>query len=646
MSQSPDLLEKLEKLEKLSVIPRNEYQPELEAEVAYIVARIEAGNPFRVKRKLERIIIPEFAPNQTRERLDWELQQIKFCKEGIDIPGIGHVPGRYWFFYQFCQLKHKKRGKIRPDFRATQMHWAMTKDRINATPGAGVVMIKKRQIGMSWDMAADNIYDCTFNNDFDIGMNSKSETDSRNFFLKHKYIHRNLPAFLRAKVSTDRRDAMFFGEWDKKSESYSGTQSSIVSVAPTPAGHAGNQYAKLVMDEAGETEIIPIWANAEDCLADSDGTRVGATYIFGTVGDMNKVGKDILEFWKNHELYGLERYAFWGYNCSILDELGNDDIENAVRAIIYKRKRMEGGSKFLYNKFKQKHPLNEADAFLDASGAGVGDAALLSKQRIHLFDNPPMKVTGRMRPKPGGCADFVPDPDGEIIIYEKPDHNRANGYIATVDPAEDDDVAKTKDSSDLASVILAKPFGAEPPRMVVEFCHRPPKLHVYYEQLALLLQWYNNTQVTIELNKGGWRMKDWFDQHYPHLLALVPAAADSARGGVVLKHGVKMTTDRKVQMTSLITGYVENYSEFIPSIKLIDQFGVFGEKGKDDDLGIAFGWALIMLQGDKMAAKNLADSIAKNPTVNYVKHNGRIHLVTGGQANPQKNRPKSAIFGF
>lgn len=634
-----------EEKELVAIVPKNEYQPDLEAEVAIHLARVQAMNPFMVTKKLERIVIPEFKANERRDQLDWEMQQIKNCIDGVDVPGVGYVPGRYWFFYQFVNIKHKSRGKIRPDFRSKQLEWNKVKERISQTPGAGIVQYKRRQIGLSWDMAADNIYDCTFKNDFDIGMNSKSETDSRNFFTKHKYIHRNLPQFLRAHVSTDRRDAMFFGEWNKKSQQYIGTQSSIISVAPTPAGHAGNQYRKLVMDEAGETEIIPIWANAEDCIM-QDGIRVGQPYIFGTVGDTNKVGRDLLEFWKNHDKYGLEQYAFHGYDCLLVDEFGNNNLAESIRYIIYARKQKEGGSQYIYNKFLQKYPLNEADAFLDASGGGVGDTIKLGKQRLHLFDNPPVRITGWMRPTANPAKpDFVPDPNGEIIIYEKPDHNRSHGYIATCDPAEDDNVERSKDASDLATVILAKPYGSEPPKLAVEVCYRPNKLHSYYEQVAMLLQWYNNTQLVVELNKGGWRLVDFFEQHFKHLLALTPASANSVYGGVQRSYGVKMTNERKTQMKSLIIDYVDNYCQFIPSIKLIDQFGVFGEKHKADDLGVAFGWALAILQGDKVAAKNLMDSINRNPTVNYVKQNGILQLSTGGQpqSTPQK---KSALFRF
>jgi hypothetical protein len=628
-----------EEKELVAIIPKNEYKEDLEAEVSFQVARINAGNPFRVTRKYSPVITPEFKPSERREQRDWEMAEIKKC-----IEGYGELSGRAYYFFNHVLIKHKSRGKIRPDFRATQAHFFNTLDRIIKTPGLGLVSVKRRQIGASWMFSADNVYDCQFNLDFDIGMNSKSETDSRNLFLKHKYIHRNQSNFLKSFVSIDRRDAMIFGEYDKKTEKYKGNQSSIISVAPTVAGHAGNQYRKLVCDEVGETsDFVQLFGNAEDCLM-QDGIRVGSPFLFGTAGDMGRTGQGLMEFWKNHKIYNLEQFGLWGYNCLITDDWGNDDILESVRYIIYERKRRESASKYIYNKFIQKYPLNEADAFLDASGGGVGDPILLGKQRLYLFDNPPQKVTGWMRQSANPSKpDFVPDPNGELIIYEKPDPNRANGYIFCVDPAEDDHIERSKDNSDLATAGIAKPYGLEPPKLVFEYCHRPKKLHDYYSQLAMVLQWYNNTQLHIEMNKGGWRMLDWFELNYPHIVALTPAASNSARGGVMMKKGVKKTTDITLQMQGLGNAYVENYSNFIPSIRLIDQFGVFGDKGRDDDMAVAFLWTLVVLQGDRILAKNIAEAISGNPTVNYVKQNGVIRLVTGNQ-QPEPVRHKSALF--
>lgn len=384
-----------EKDDIVAIIPRADYRDDLEQEVAFHLARINASQPFRVNKKYERIVIPEFKPHEKRERLDWELEEIRRCKHGYD-----GLPGRYYYFFNHVKIKHKKKGMIRPDFRATQLLWAKTKQRIMDTPGTGIVMIKRRQVGMSWDMSADNIYDAQFFHEIDIGMNSKSEADSRKLFLKHKYIHRNQTPFLRAMVHIDRRDAMVFGKWSEKKKRNIGTMSSITSVAPTPTAHAGNQYRKLVMDEAGESDVIAIWSNAEDTLM-QDGVLICTPFIFGTMGDTDTIGQGLMEFWKNHKVYNLEQFAFWGYNCLIVDDKGNDDFENSLRWIIYERKRREAGATKMYKKFLQKYPITEEDAFLSISGVGVGDPILLGRQRLALFDNPPFRVGGYMRPKLG-----------------------------------------------------------------------------------------------------------------------------------------------------------------------------------------------------------------------------------------------------
>lgn len=390
MAQNKD-----DKDEKVAIIPRAEYRDDLETEVNFQLARINASHPFRVTKKYDRIVIPDFKPHEKRERLDWELEEIRRCIHGHD-----GMPGRYYYFFNHVKIKHKKKGIIRPDFRTTQMLWAKTKERIMNTPGTGIVMIKRRQVGMSWDMSADNIYDAQFNHQWDIGMNSKSEADSRKLFLKHKFIHRTQSPFLRAMVHIDRRDAMVFGRWVEKQKKNLGTMSTITSVAPTPTAHAGNQYRKLVIDEAGELDLVAIWSNAEDTLM-QDGVLVCTPFIFGTMGDTDTVGQGLMEFWKNHKVYGLEQFAFWGYNCLIIDELGNDDIENSLRWIIYERKRREGGATRIYKKFLQKYPITEEDAFLSISGVGVGDPILLGRQRLYLFDNPPIRFVGNMRPKLG-----------------------------------------------------------------------------------------------------------------------------------------------------------------------------------------------------------------------------------------------------
>ncbi len=630
-----------EKEDKIGVIPKAEYKEDLEIEVKLQTARaIHTAFP-RVTKKYTHIEIPEFKNDKVTEKA-WQLEEIRRCIQGYD-----GLPGKYYYAFNHCRIKHKLRGKIRPDFRAADLAWFKFLEKCQSETGTGIVCIKRRQVGMSWKAAMDVLHDCTFNREFQVGMNSKGDADSRNLFQKVKYTHRNVPDFLRPVASAvDRRDAMDFSKIEKDefgNRKRSGTESTIISVPPTATGHAGNQYRKLIMDEAGETELLEqIWANAEDCLM-QETLRVGIPIIFGTMGETDKAGRGLKEFWQNNEIYNLQRFAFWGYNALIMDEFGNCDIEESIRWIVYNRKKKESGSKAVYNKFIQKYPLCEADAFLSIKGSGIGNPVLIAKRMLELSDNPPEKRIGRMRRNPDQSVDFVPDPNGKIVVFELPDKNRINGYHAGADPSDHSDVVKSRDVSNLALTIVAKPYGVEPAKLVLEYVDRPQNLDTWFEQAAMCLQWYNNTKALVEDNRA--RMVNYFKANYPTLLAMTPRGITSVKQGVELKYGIKMTAEKKEQMIGLIESYLDNYMQWIPSIRLLDECGNFGADHLDDDEIISFGWTLFLLQADKRPVTNANAPISDIPQVTFKKKDGVIQYVNQGSSS-QKPKFSSGSLLF
>jgi hypothetical protein len=108
-----------------------------------------------------------------------------------------------------------------------------------------------------------------------------------------------------------------------------------------------------------------------------------------------------------------------------------------------------------------------------------------------------------------------------------------------------------------------------------------------------------------------------------------------------MKNSVTMTVPRKQQMMGLIEDYVDHYCTFIPSLKLLDQFKVFGDKHKDDDLAIAFGWALVMMQADKKAVQ-LQDQLLDNLPKTRLERttSGRLQLVAP-KSNIQRQIPRT-----
>lgn len=634
-----------EKEDKVFIIPANEYREDLEKKVGYYKAIAEKPRFISKKKYTPNVIPTKF--RDKREELDFWGEELRRMVHGYD-----GLCGKGYSWLNYAKIRALKGGKITPQFRSAQEGWFQTVENLGV--GDGIVGYKRRRFGFSWLEAWDVLHDCLTKPYYQVGMNSKSETDSRRLFGFVKFIYQNLPKELRARASFDRRDYMEFAYWfDLEKQKIvalkglntekRGLQSWINSTPPTDNGHEGQAYHKLLIDEAGKiVNLLAIWGFAEDCLLDNT-ERVGIPIILGTVGDIDKDGAGLREMYNNSDSYGLSKFAIHGYNGLLMDEFGNDMIEEAIRWIIYERDKRKNQNKKAREAFIQKYPLDSRDAFNYVSTGGVGNIELIHEQRIRLEANPVEARTGWMRPKPGGGVDFVPNTEGKIIVYDIPDPRKINGYSAGGDPADHDDVKKTRDSSDLALAIVAKPFGTEPPKLVLEYVDRPEKLDAFFEQSAMALQWYNNTKVLIEDNRA--RMVNYFKANYPHLLPLVPKSLTTAyRGAVEMANSIKMTEPRRQQIMGLIEDNVDNYSKFIPSIRLLSQFLVFGDDHADDDLAMAYGLALLMMQADNKAVK-VDDGIPKSTGVALGWKNGRLVQISGNKPMTPQRRSHPILFG-
>lgn len=639
-----------EQEENLAIIRPRDYIDELEVQVMLEYERVmtsQQGVYKKREKKYRYTEHPDFG-NDKKAKFDWEMGEIHKC-----IYGDGDLPGEYYYYLNHTKIKSKVKGKINPEFRTTDLEWFKFREEVKKNTGEGIVSIKRRQVGMTTKAAASVIHSCTFNRDYDIGTNSKSEADSRNFFSRIKYCYREQSDFLRAKTDTDRRDALVFVEYGKDQYGNKivtgGTGSSVISVAPTDTGHSGNSYKELIIDESGEiVNLEALLSNAEDCII-QDGVRTGLLTMFGTMGNSDTTGKGLMTFWKDHKIHNLRRWAFWGYNELIMDEIGNDDILESIRSILYRRKKLESSSAKIYNKFIQKYPFSEEEAFLSVNGYGVGNPLIIGKQLINLLNTPPEARVGRMK-MIGEEPHFEPNPNGHCTMYELPDKTIKNGCTASLDPAEDDDVTKSKDSSDLGFSILGRPFGLLPARILFEYCHRPAKLEEAYQQIAMACIIYG-CKLRIEMNKGGWRAYDWFTLHFPDLLELPPRDANAMRQGVEMKHGMKMNQDKKLQMEGLLNQYLDNYClpdpaigwKGVQSVKFLTQCKVFGGKGQDDDLAVSVGWNLIFQQADKKVAQR-QDQIAQNtPKYHLERVNGILRPVFSSTPVQTRNIPRSVF---
>lgn len=636
-----------EKEELADIIPENEYVPELEKEVEYYYSLAEKPSFISKKRYTPNKIPEKF--RDKREETDYWFEEIRRMREGYD-----GLSGKGYGWVNYAKLRDPERGKISPEFRVKQEEFFRKVESMQANPGRGLVGFKRRRWGFSWVVSWDIFHDCMMDEFFQVGMNSKGEMDSRRLFGFVKFIHQNMPEAIRPITSvSDRRDYMEFAYWYDKNKNKivsqkglncekRGTQSWISSVAPTDSAHEGQAYKKLVIDEAGKiSNLLTIWNFAEDCL-NLNTRRVGVPIILGTVGDIDKDGKGLKEMYESNEAYDLDRFAVYGYHGLLPDEFGNDRIKEAIRWIIYKRAKKQSTNRKSQETFLQKYPLCEKDAFNQVTSGGVGNIQLINEQITKITINEPERRVGWMRPKPDGGVDFVPNPQGKIIVYDLP-KSITDGYVAGCDPA-DHDAKKKKagsDVSDLALAILAKPYGTDAPKLVLEYVDRPDKLDGFFEQAAMVLKWYNNTKVLVEDNRA--RMINYFKTNYPHLLPLVPTSILTAKTGYEMKNSITMNEGRKQQIMGLIEDNIDHHSLYIPSIRLLEQFKVFGDLHADDDLAMAYGLALVMLQADKRVAKS-AEEAKSQPFHRYERHGGGLKLVLSNKPMGRSNIPKHPLY--
>jgi hypothetical protein len=597
------------------IIPKDDYIPELEEQVAFWVRNTpdDEYNPKLYKRYKD----VEFESDYQKQ--EWQREEIRRIKEGHD-----GMCGKMYGYFHYGYLLDPERGKIQPDYRVADDKWFAELEFCRDSKEWGLVCVKRRRVGASWKEAWDVLHDTMFNKYYHVGMNSKTERDSIELFKKVKFMYNNLPDFLRAtsKGGNTRMslDFSFFTKDTKGNKIKAGTQSILTCVAPTDSAYEGMMLQKWVCDEAGKIKnLTQMYAFTEPCLM-AGVKRVGVPILFGTSGEIGNVGKGLKYIWDNNKAYKMRRFFFAGWMGLIYDERGNDLKEEGIRWIIYERHRRRELDPKQYNDFVQQFPLDTKEAFAQSSKGGLGDVIKVNSQMTKLAEQPPKKVKGKfIKNDDTGEIVFKPG-SGDIIIYEHPVKEVNNQYVAGCDPADHDDVFD--EASDLSLYIIKKRLGTEAPHIVLEYTARPDKATEFYTQSLYALLYFNKTRVLIESNR--YRMIGWFEeQGYKWLMQQTPQGVWKFMSKRMVNNiGIRMNKDVKIYLEGLVEEYIEFYHDSIPSRDLLQECLEYG--ATNTDRVMAFGIALIMLKDDKRAVSRAEEKARALPDIKFVRNpNGK-----------------------
>jgi hypothetical protein len=616
-----DLLEKVEKHDDDDDFQRvdpSRYVPELEEKVAHWMA-ITPNYPVN-KVKHERVKIPVF--QTVAEKKAFVKEERRRC-----VQGHNGMCGKMYFFFNYCKMENLKHGKISPEYREADNQWFAFLEACQKSRDWGIICVKRRRVGMSWKAAADVVHDCIFGKNKHVGMNSKTEVDSHLLLLKVKFILDSLPEWFQIPVSglskSHVRFSYFITNPNTRKKDEKGNLCDIWVVAPTDNAYEGRMLNKWVSDEAGKIKNLrTMWTYTEDCLM-QETRREGMPIIFGTSGDVSAEGKDLKEMWKDAPIYKLKRFFFAGWHGLNVDEFGNDNKEECIRFIIYKRAELaKATDESLLNVFIQKYPLCIADAFNYTNSGGIGYRERIQTHQNSLMENPAECKRGYFRRNQDETVDFVPDPFGKAILYEIP-QDLKNGYVAGIDPTDHDDVHE--EASDLSMYIVKRRHGTSPPTIVFEYTDRPEKAEDFYDQAIMALVYYNECKALIERNR--YRMIAAMEEKgYKHLIATTPMGITRMFGAKATTMGINMTPAVKEYLRQLLQEYVSYFCEYIPSEGLLEEFMIFGTRNTDK--AMAFGIALIYLKDDKRTIYRANEENDKLPQFGYRNVNGKIQLYT------------------
>lgn len=601
------------------IIPLSERDEVLEEKVRYYLSI--ATQFSKNNKRIQRARQPDHVDNYEKEI--WQREELRRIQHGH----FG-LCGKAYFWFNYVWIWDISSGKIRPEYRVAQNEWLKAIEEAQASKEWGVICVKRRRIGASWLECADVYHDCLMSaltgRVAKVGLTSKTAEDAIELFKKFKFIYDNCPDWLRlGSTAGNTRSSIDFSEYIKDSSGSRkkvGTGSEVVVKPPTDTSWEGYALTKFVIDEAGKIiNLKTIFSMSQEVMR--IGTRrVGTPVLFGTAGEVGKEGAGLKEMWYNSDIYKLKKFFFAGYHGLIVDEFGNDMVEDAIRFIVYERKRREGLSQKEYNDFLQQYPLTVQEAFTSNEQQGLGNQMLITKQLNSLYENPIKEKRGYFKLDKDETVVFSPDHRGKCIIYEEPDPIYKNQFVAGCDPTdhESDQVGL----SSLSMLIMKKHDGITPPKIVFQYTDRPNAPRDFYEQALMALLYYNKTKVLIERNKFG--MVTYFDERgYKHLLQTSPQGYTRLIGGNSYNIGYYRTPGAKKYGEELIIDYVQEHSAYIPIKELLQELQEYGVK--NTDIVDAFAATLMMLKEQGKVKTGIASNEANNiPKFGMERLNGKI----------------------
>lgn len=219
----------------------------------------------------------------------------------------------------------------------------------------------------------------------------------------------------------------------------------------------------------------------------------------------------------------------------------------------------------------QEYPNTAAEAFLSKAATRFNIHVLENMTRMAAA-HPPKK--GDFVTQEDGSASFMPDPQGDIKIFEEPIFNRR--YIGTFDPcAGEDQQAKGQSANpDYHSVgILRDTFidtrnGQHYPPKIVAHYHSRADVSIACDAAAAMSRFYGKCQMVVETNGVGlYPVKQLATLNVPLWVRKVKG---KTQGTTELQAGWNSNATNRTTIIDTLGGYIQKWKPEDPSFECYD----------------------------------------------------------------------------
>jgi hypothetical protein len=584
----------------------------------------------------------------------WE-NEIHKIKNGVICPGIGWVPGRFYYYINYKRMS-TIRGVITPDMIDLHLELAYLIEFAKANHH-NILIPKGRRKGIS--EAAHTLiidYGFRFSYGYKAGVASGKKTYVDDFISKWRFADSNLPPELSVKKLVDNDDEIVAGysiKNDLNTFEDKGTYNTIYArtMHTNPNMFKGLYLNDVISEELGEHEHwFEFFSATKDCLMNGS-VQEGTFTAFGTGGSVDKGSKDFKRISYEADKFNFiefiipaTRFYYYGGATEVNRRLpieselfkkykdyqliGVEDTLLAEKHILERRdKLLKSGNLKEYNEDLQNNPLNKAEIFkksvvnnfninkLNEQQYAIDSlkSKKYSKYKLEFVKSDEGAIKMPLEVKCLPAKDH--DEESECILIidsEHPKKSHKNLYVSGIDSYDQDTSRTSKSLGAMCVLIRENSIAGALKKVPVAVIRTRPKRKEKFYEMCLMLSVYYNIQANVLIDVRNPGIIQYFkDRGADKYLAQRPAKFESANSEQGHDFGVSLNTYSKPMMVSLMQTNIEDYSEGIWFPDLITELGNYDEVeiGSDNDLADAYGMALMQDVSAEVKPKEYSDGL-------------------------------------